>query len=176
MIIIIQRLAELRIAKNNEKWMKGQGGIEFGQKHYRLMVGIHILFFLSYIMEVTYFYKNISPYWPILICFFLITQAGRVWALTSLGRFWNTKIIVLPNAEVVMKGPYKFLKHPNYVIVTLEFLIIPLIYQAYVTTILFSFLNLWILSIRIPEEEKALKEHTTYSQTFPRSQRFLNKV
>jgi methyltransferase len=175
-MIILQRFAELVIAKQNEKWMKIHGGVEFGHKHYRIMVGLHSLFFLFLIGEVYYFNKELSPIWPVLVTFFIITQAGRVWALTSLGRYWNTKIIVLPNAEVIVKGPYKYLKHPNYVIVTLEFIIIPLLFQAYLTCIVFSLLNIWILSIRIPEEEKALTKLTTYSQSLGHARRFFPKI
>jgi methyltransferase len=175
-MIILQRLAELVIAKQNEKWMKNHGGVEFGQKHYRIMVGLHSLFFLFLIAEVYYFNKELSPIWPILVTFFIITQAGRVWALTSLGRYWNTKIIVLPDAEVIVKGPYKYLRHPNYVIVTLEFIIIPLLFQANLTCIVFSLLNIWILSIRIPEEEKALTKLTTYSQALGQARRFFPKI
>lgn len=175
-VLVLQRLLELRIAKQNEKWMKSQGGIEFGEKHYRLMVGLHTLFFLFYFWEVTAFEKSISTVWPILLLFFFLTQAGRVWALTSLGKYWNTKIIVLPNSDVVVKGPYQYVKHPNYVIVILEFMIIPLLFQAYLTLIIFSLLNLWILSIRIPEEERALSSLTQYHNSFERTGRFLPKL
>lgn len=175
-LIILQRLAELLVARQNEKWMKNLGGVEFGQTHYRVMVALHSLFFLFYFWEVYYFEKEISPIWPLLLILFMLTQAGRVWALTSLGRYWNTKIIVLPEAEVIVKGPYKYLRHPNYVIVTLEFIIIPLLFQAYFTFIVFSLLNIWILSIRIPEEEKALTKFTTYSQSLGGARRFFPKL
>jgi methyltransferase len=175
-ILILQRLAELVVAKQNEKWMKKHGGVEFGQKHYRIMVILHTLFFLVYFGEVYYLKKELSPIWPLLISFFILTQAGRIWALTSLGRYWNTKIIVLPDADVVIKGPYKYLRHPNYVIVTLEFIMIPLLFQAYLTCLIFSFLNIWILSVRIPEEEKALSKLTTYSQALGQARRFFPKL
>jgi methyltransferase len=175
-ILILQRLVELKVAKNNERWMKSQGGIEFGQKHYRIMVGLHSLFFIFYMGEVFFFQKEISSYWPVLLFLFILTQSGRVWALTSLGKYWNTKIIVLPNADVIKKGPYKYVKHPNYLIVTLEFIIVPLMFQAYITMILFSILNVLILSVRIPEEERALKELTGYGQSFNQVRRFFPKI
>jgi methyltransferase len=176
LILILQRLVELRVAKTNEKWMKSQGGIEFGQKHYRLMVGLHSLFFLFYLGEVYLLGKEIAPYWPVLLFLFILTQSGRVWALTSLGKYWNTKIIVLPNADVIKKGPYKYMKHPNYVIVVMEFLIVPLLFQAYLTALLFSLLNLFILSIRIPEEEKALSQYTSYRESLSQVSRFFPKL
>lgn len=171
--IIFQRITELVIAKRNEKWMKSQGAIEFGRGHYPAMVAIHTAFFLSFILEVIYFQKDLSAYWPLLFTVFLITQAMRVWALTSLGRFWNTKIIILPGAEVIKKGPYKLIKHPNYLIVAVELIVIPLIFNAFVTMIAFTLLNIMILSIRIPAEERALKELTAYEHKFSQQGRFL---
>lgn len=165
-LIIFQRVSELFIAKKNERWMKQQGAIEFGQSHYPFIVIVHSLFIVCYILEVVLFNKELSSSWPILVFVFLLTQAGRLWALRSLGPFWNTKIIVLPNANIVKRGPYRFLKHPNYVIVTAEFLLIPLIFQAYVTVVAFSLLNAIILMIRIPAEEKALKQLTKYEDAF----------
>ena len=162
LLLIAQRLAELLIARRNEQWMKQRGAREFGQTHYRFIVFFHSLFFVSYWIEVTVWDSALSPIWPLLLTIFLFTQLVRVWALTSLGKFWNTKIIVLPGASVVQKGPYRFLKHPNYMVVILEFIIIPLFFQAHYTTILFTVLNLLVLSIRIPAEEKALNELTEY--------------
>jgi methyltransferase len=157
-VIIIQRILELILAKRNEKWMKSQGAIEFGQKHYPVIVFVHILFFISLIAEVHYFHKGISPLWPLLFIAFLAVQAVRIWAISSLGTYWNTKILVLPGASVIKKGPYKFLKHPNYCVVALELIIIPFMFNAYFTAILFTLLNIFVLSIRIPAEEKALKK------------------
>ncbi|WNS73964.1 isoprenylcysteine carboxylmethyltransferase family protein [Bacillus sp. DTU_2020_1000418_1_SI_GHA_SEK_038] len=165
-VIIIQRIAELSIAKKNERFMKSQGALEFGQLHYPFIVAVHSLFFVSYIMEVSLFGSELSSYWPILLPLFLLTQAGRIWALKSLGPYWNTKIIVLPNARIIRKGPYRYIKHPNYVIVAAEFLIIPLMFEAYLTTALFTILNIIILAIRIPAEENALKKLTAYEQAF----------
>ncbi|AIE60481.1 isoprenylcysteine carboxyl methyltransferase family protein [Bacillus methanolicus] len=172
-VIIIQRLLELIVAKQNEKWMKSQGAVEFGQKHYPVIVIVHLLFFFVLITEVQYFHKDISPLWPLLLFAFLAAQAIRIWALLSLGRYWNTKILVLPGASVVKKGPYKFLKHPNYCVVALEFVIIPIMFQAYFTAIIFSLLNILVLSIRIPVEERALKKFTEYEISFKRKNRFI---
>ncbi|MEQ2528610.1 isoprenylcysteine carboxylmethyltransferase family protein [Bacillaceae bacterium CLA-AA-H227] len=172
-IIILQRLIELFIARKNEAWMMSQGGVEVGQSHYRYMVILHICFFISLLLEVFFFNRTSSSAWPILLIGFIFTQIGRVWVILSLGRYWNTKIIVLPQANVVKKGPYQFLKHPNYVIVSLELIIIPLMFQAYFTAVLFTLLNILILSIRIPAEEKALLELTEYGEVFSKQKRFL---
>ncbi|MDP4161912.1 MAG: isoprenylcysteine carboxylmethyltransferase family protein [Bacillota bacterium] len=174
--VTLQRICELIIAKQNEKWMKKQGAVEFGQAHYRAMVLIHFLFFLSFLSEVIFLKKVISPFWVVLLILFLITQVVRIWALFSLGKYWNTKILVLPETKVVKRGPYRFLKHPNYAIVTIELMIIPLLFQAYLTAIFFSILNMVILSVRIPAEEKALKELTNYDGEFENYKRFVPKM
>ena len=108
------------------------------------------------------FFKSIfTPYYALLIVF-LCLQLFRVWCLVSLGSFWNTKIIILRGANVVAKGPYSYIRHPNYLVVCLEIVVLPLMFQAYVTAVCFTILNFIILSIRIPMEEKALKEATNY--------------
>lgn len=165
-IVIFQRLVELFIAKRNEKWMRSQGAFEAGAGHYPIMVSMHTAFFISLILEVLVIDRPLSPLWIPLLSLFLIAQIARVWCLTSLGKFWNTKIIILPGANVVRKGPYQFIRHPNYVIVAIELLVLPLLFSAYFTAIVFSLLNLWMLSVRIPTEEKALKEVTNYKEEF----------
>ncbi|WP_338470903.1 isoprenylcysteine carboxylmethyltransferase family protein [Niallia sp. XMNu-256] len=155
-LIVLQRIGELIIAKRNEEWMKARGAQEFGQEHYPFIVFIHTLFFIVFFLEVMIGNNEINPLWPIILSIFFITQCVRVWALTSLGRYWNTKIIVKPGVELVSKGPYRFLKHPNYLVVTIEFIVIPLLFQAYFTAFFFSVLNVIILRIRIAAEERAL--------------------
>lgn len=172
-LIIFQRITELVIARKNEAWMKKQGAMEFGQGHYPAMVAIHTAFFLFFIAEVTLLNKQLSDYWPVLLALFLFAQGMRIWALASLGRFWNTKIIILPGAKVIKRGPYKIIKHPNYLIVTIEILVIPLMFNAYITMALFTLLNILILSIRIPAEERALKELTKYESALTNQGRFL---
>lgn len=172
-LIIFQRITELVIARKNEVWMKGQGAVEFGQGHYPAMVSIHTAFFISFILEVILLDKNLSDYWPVLLALFIFTQAMRIWALTSLGRFWNTKIIILPGANVVKRGPYKIIKHPNYLIVAIELIVIPLMFNAFITMAVFTLLNILILSIRIPVEEKALRELTKYESEFSNQGRFV---
>lgn len=174
--IVIQRLFELRIAKSNEKWMKQRGAVEFGEKHYRYMVMMHLFFFLFLSCEKVFRNQGLSPFWGILIILFLVAQLFRIWAITSLGRFWNTKIIVLRNASVIRKGPYCFIKHPNYFVVAVELAVVPLMFNAFLTAGLFTLLNIIMLMIRIPEEEKALKELTEYEGTFKDCNRFLPNV
>ncbi len=161
-IVIIQRLVELWIAKKNEIWIKKQGAIEAGRNHYKIMVFIHACFFLSLVIEVYGLKRTMILNWWIFLVLFGLTQVGRIWVITALGRFWNTKILVLPNTNIVKKGPYRWFKHPNYIIVTLELFIIPFMFQAYYTLIAFFILNQLILAVRIPAEEKMLGLYTNY--------------
>lgn len=160
--VILQRLVELVIAKRNEKSMLIKGAYEVGASHYKFMVLLHASFFVSFLIEVVFFKSIFTPnYW--LLGMFILLQLLRVWCLMSLGTFWNTKIIILPGANVVVRGPYKFLRHPNYLVVCLEIVVLPLMFQAYITAVCFTVLNLIMMSIRIPIEEKALKEATNYA-------------
>ena len=164
--VIIQRIVELFVARRNELWIRSQGGYEAGASHYPFMVAIHVGFFISLILEVLVFERTLPPYWPILFVLFTVLQLMRVWVISSLGRFWNTKILVLPGANVVKKGPFLFIRHPNYVVVTLEIITIPLMFGAYFTALVFTLLNFAILSVRIPIEEAALREVTDYKEVF----------
>lgn len=165
-IVCVQRVIELVIAKRNEKWMLEQGAYEAGKEHYPLIVFVHVSFFLSLIAEVIIFRRELAVWWAVAFFLFVVAQAGRIWSIYSLGRFWNTKIIVLPGAKVVKRGPYKYIRHPNYLIVTLELLLLPLIFQAYYTAVIFTLLNLAVLTVRMRVEEEALIEATDYEDIF----------
>lgn len=175
-LLILQRLVELWIARKNEKWMLEQGAIEYGHEHYRYMVWMHLLFFLVFFSEKILLNREMSNAWRWLLFVFILAQLVRIWALVSLGRYWNTKIIVLPNTNVIKKGPYRWIKHPNYLVVSLELLVIPLLFNAYITVVAFTILNIIMLSIRIPMEEHALKNHTRYEGVFQSCNRFLPKL
>ncbi|MBU9710690.1 isoprenylcysteine carboxyl methyltransferase family protein [Evansella tamaricis] len=157
-ILLIQRGLELVAAKRNEKWMVNRGGLEFGKGHYKWIVLLHAGFFFFLSMEVLVTGAEFHPLWPIVISILLTAQLARYWVLLSLGKFWNTKIIILPGETMVKKGPYQWVKHPNYLIVAVEILTIPLLFQAYYTAVIFSVLNsLLLIFVRIPKEEEALQ-------------------
>lgn len=156
------------VAKQNEKKMLSLGAYEVGSSHYPFMIMLHISFFISLIFEVIIFERTLSPLFLYLLFFFLLVQSLRIWCLTTLGMYWNTKIIILPGTNVVKKGPYLFMKHPNYFVVCCEILLLPIMFQAYMTAIIFTILNIIMLSIRIPIEEKALMEATNYQSRFKR--------
>lgn len=161
--LILQRTIELRIAAQNEKWMKKRGGIELAKEHYKYFIILHVLFFLSIFTEVqSIATRKEIPFYVSFFIIFILLQIGRIWCIYSLGRFWNTKIIVLPKVSVIKKGPYKYIKHPNYIIVFFELIIIPLMFGAYVTAFIFPFIHVLLLVIRIPHEDKALGRNIHY--------------
>ncbi|MFD4706559.1 isoprenylcysteine carboxyl methyltransferase family protein [Gottfriedia sp. NPDC058432] len=156
LFIIIQRVIELGIAKKNEKKLKMRGALEFGQEHYKFFIILHNMFFISILIE-NYFIQYIEiGFLTFLLIVFVILQLARVWVISTLGERWNTKIIILPNEKLVKRGLYKYIKHPNYIIVTIELLVIPIMFHAYITTVIFSVCNLILLKVRIREENKAL--------------------
>lgn len=169
MLVLIQRVTELFIAKRNEKKLRAQGAYEVGAAHYPYMLALHCGFFISLITEVLWLGTSPSRYILVLGGFFVVVQMLRVWCLASLGSFWNTKIIILPSAQVVKKGPYQFLRHPNYMIVCLEIVLLPLMFSAYITAVIFTLLNVAMLRVRIPVEERALIEATNYEEKFMKS-------
>ncbi|WP_227938713.1 isoprenylcysteine carboxyl methyltransferase family protein [Alkalihalobacillus deserti] len=172
LLVVVQRIVEVLIANRNAKWIRSQGGYEAGKDHYKYIVALHFLFFISLLIEVTVT-NHTFMLWSVLpLVVFLLAQLGRVWALSSLGRFWNTRIMILPGAKVIAKGPYRYLRHPNYAIVVTELACLPLIFQAYWTAIVFTILNAVILSTRIQVEERALEEATNYQKTFEKRRRF----
>ena len=149
---IIQRLSELVVAKRNEKWLRKNAAVEYGQRHYPFIVLLHTLFILSMIVE--YASRSEVPMDCVFLIFFFILIVAKIWIISSLGKYWNTKIFRIPGSFPLKKGPYKFFKHPNYIIVVLEFMVVPLVFHLYYTAIIFSLLNALMLWIRISEEDK----------------------
>jgi len=154
--VILLRIGELLLSKRNEKWLLQNGAIEYGKKHYPLIVTLHLLFFISLIIE--YLTRQTSSYSLLFIILYFLIIVFKAWVILSLGKFWNTKIYHISNLPLVKKGPYKYLKHPNYMIVIAEIAVIPLAFHLYFTAITFSILNAMMLFVRIKEEDKILKE------------------
>lgn len=155
-ILIIQRISELLLARRNEKIVRAKGAREYDEKGYKVIVLMHIFFFISLISEYILLDRTINHFWAPLLIFFLIAQILRYWAISTLGYNWNTKILTTPNTSPVRSGPYKYLNHPNYLSVVIEIAVIPLIFSCYITSVIFSVFNLLLLKRRIRIEEKAL--------------------
>jgi methyltransferase len=154
--VIFQRLVELIIAKRNEKTAFANGGVEYDREGYKVIVLMHTCFFLSMIFEFFYFARSLNRYWFIYFIFFCAAQILRYWAIITLGKSWNTRIIITPGSGLIKRGPYRFMDHPNYSAVITELAVLPMIFSCYITAIVFSFFNLLLLSRRIRIEEKAL--------------------
>lgn len=153
--IILLRIGELILSKRNEKWLVKNGAKEYGKQHYKLIVLLHILFFFSLIFE--FVNQETKSYSLVLLNSYLFLLAFKFWVISTLGKYWNTKIYRIPNTTLINKGPYKYFKHPNYFVVIVEIAVIPLIFHLYYTSIIFTVLNAIILSLRVKEENKALK-------------------
>ncbi|MED3647592.1 isoprenylcysteine carboxyl methyltransferase family protein [Halalkalibacterium halodurans] len=175
-LVIVQRLVEVGLANQNAKWIRSKGGYEVGQTHYKYLVLLHGFFFVSLITEVTIKGVAFDLWSAIPFAWFLFAQILRLWALSSLGRFWNTRIMILPDANVIASGPYRYIKHPNYAVVIIEIAMLPLFFKAYMTAFLFSLLNAIVLYIRIHTEEEALQAATNYEAVFEGKARFTPKL
>lgn len=158
-VLVVQRLAELALAKRNAGLALASGGREYGASHYPLIVALHVGWFIAWIVEHVFKGGELADPWWLFAGIIILTQIVRYWTILTLGPAWNTRIIVVPGAQRVKKGPFRWLSHPNYVVVLIEFFIIPLFVGAYVTAFIATTVNYLLLTkIRIPAEEKALSE------------------
>jgi len=151
-----QRLFELAISKRHAEALRARGAIEHGQGHFPLLVLVHVLLLAGIVFEVIVLGARPPASWPVWAALFLAGQLLRYAAIRALGPFWNVRVLVVPGAPLVRTGPYRFLRHPNYVAVVMELLAAPLIFGAWRTAIVVSALNGVALWIRIRCEERAL--------------------
>lgn len=154
----LQRLLELRLSRRNERRARARGAVEYGADHYPWMVALHVSWLLSTLVEGFLRRPEFPAYWPVPLALFLLVQPLRYRAILSLGERWNTKILVVPGERLVRRGPYRYLSHPNYVVVAVEILTFPLVFGAWITALLFSALNAALLYVRVREENRALAE------------------
>ena len=155
-----ERIVELVISKRNAKLAFDKGGMEFGQRHFPFMVVLHTGFLLACLAEVFLVGRPFIPALGIpMLVIALLCQAGRYWVIHTLGSQWNTRVIVVPGAgRVDAAGLYRWMRHPNYWIVAIEGVALPLVHTAWVTAIAFTVLNaILLLRFRIPIENGALK-------------------
>ena len=157
-LVAIQRLLELRLSRRNERILRAQGAVERGQRHYPLIVAMHALWLLSTLVEGILRGPRIPGWWPVPLALFLLAQLLRYWAILSLGGYWNTRVLVVPGTRLVARGPYRYLRHPNYVSVAVEILTLPLIFGAWITALVFSALNASLMYVRIGTEDRALAQ------------------
>ncbi len=174
-LLVCERLVELWLSKRNAARAFARGGVESGQRHYQVMVAFHTLFLVACVAEVF----GLGRPFPGLGGWVALgaavgAQALRYWAIATLGERWNSRIIVLPEVPPVTGGPYRYLRHPNYVAVVLELLVVPLIHGAWLTAAVFTVGNAALLFVRIRAEEAALG--AGYARAFAQHPRFVPEV
>ncbi|MDP4505130.1 isoprenylcysteine carboxyl methyltransferase family protein [Nonomuraea turcica] len=158
-LVGLERVAELVLARRNAAWSMARGGVVTGQGHYPWMVALHTGLLVCAPLEVALGERPFLPVigWPML-ALVVAAQALRWWCITTLGPRWNTQVIVVPGLPLVTRGPYRFrwLRHPNYVAVAAEGLALPLVHTAWVTALAFTVLNAALMVVRIRCENAAL--------------------
>jgi methyltransferase len=156
-----ERIGELVTSRRHAAWAFARGGVESGRGHFPAMVLLHSALLVGAVAEVWLLGRPFIPAlgWPML-ALAVLCQAGRIWIIRSLGPQWNTRIIVVPGLALSRRGPYRWgwLRHPNYVLVAVEGVAIPLIHTAWITAVAFTVLNaILLLGFRIPAEDRALR-------------------
>ena len=155
--VAVERLAELIVATRNLAWSRARGGVEFGAGHYLPMVLLHTALLVGCVVEVwTRRPEFIAALGWAMVVLVVLAQALRWWCINTLGYQWNTRIIVVPGGTRVRAGPYRIFAHPNYVAVVVEGIALPLVYSAWITAVVFTVLNAFLLYVRIQAEEAAL--------------------
>lgn len=149
--VLFQRLSELAIARTNTARLLAAGAYEHAPGHYPLIVAVHA----GWLATLFWLAPGRDIQW-LLFGLFLLLQAGRLWVLRTLGPRWTTRIIVLPNAPLIDGGPFRFVRHPNYLVVIGEIAVLPLVFGLWQVAVVFSILNAVVLAIRIRAETGAL--------------------
>jgi methyltransferase len=150
-LVTLQRIGELWLSNRNTKALLAQGAQEAGASHYPLIVAVHAAW-----LAALWWLAPGRPIGFAWLALYVLLQVARLWVLTTLGSRWTTRIIVLPGAPLVRAGPYRFVSHPNYLVVVAEIAVLPLVFGLWPVALLFSALNAAILAIRIREENRAL--------------------
>lgn len=156
-LVAIERIVELAVSKRNLAWSKAHGGIEFSFGHYPFMVFLHTGLLFGALVEVHLSKPKLVPglAWTMFVLV-IASQILRWWCVTTLGKRWNTRIVIVPNLPRVTSGPYKYLSHPNYVAVVIEGFALPMVGFSWITATIFMALNIPLLIVRIRAENRAL--------------------
>lgn len=173
-LVAAGRVVELRIAARSQRALLARGGVEVAPGHYRWMVLQHTAFLVCCPLEVWLLGRRFLPALGIPMLLLVVLATGlRYWVITALDGRWTTRIVVLPGSSPVTSGPYRFLRHPNYLAVITEILALPLVHTAWITAIVFSALNALILRVRIRAEEEALSRMSNYGTVFANRSRLM---
>jgi methyltransferase len=158
LLVAAERVAEMVVSRRNAAWSLERGGVESGQGHFPVMVVLHTAFLAGMLVEAWWRRPEVPGVlaWSMLGVA-VACQAGRWWCIWALGRHWNTRVIVVPGAPPVLRGPYRFLSHPNYLVVVVEGVALPLVHAAWISAIVFTVLNSALLTVRLRVETAALR-------------------
>jgi methyltransferase len=153
-----ERVVELVVSRRHIRWAMARGGVEFGKELYPWMVTIHVGLLVGCVLEVVAFDRPFLPWlgWPMLLGV-SASQALRWWCIASLGQQWSTRVVVVPGAGYVSTGPYRWIRHPNYLAVVVEGVCLPLVHTAWITCLTFTLANAVVLRNRIHTENRALE-------------------
>ncbi len=164
-LVGLERVAELVVSVRNAAWSRERGGVESGLGHFPFMVVLHTGLLVGALVEAWVRRPDVPPLlaWSML-ALVVASQALRWWCIATLGRRWNTRVIIVPGLPPVTSGPYRYLRHPNYVAVVVEGVALPLVHAAWITAVVFSVLNAGLLAVRIRTENEALATRPTVSE------------
>ena len=156
-LVGLERVAELVVSTRNATWSRERGGIETGRGHFPFMVVLHTALLVGALVEAWVRRPDVPSVlaWSML-ALVIASQALRWWCISTLGRRWNTRVIVVPGLPPVTSGPYRLFRHPNYVAVVIEGVALPLVHAAWITAVVFTVLNAGLLMVRIRAENAAL--------------------
>jgi methyltransferase len=159
-LVACERAFELWLSRRNAARAFARGGVELGREHFGWMRALHALLLAGSALEVTGLGRAFDARLALpMLALVIGAQALRYWAIAALGARWNVRVIVVPGDPAVTTGPYRWLRHPNYLAVVIEGFALPLVHGAWLTALVFSVLNAWLLRTRIRVEERALAEH-----------------
>jgi methyltransferase len=157
LLVALERVAELVISQRNLQWSMERGGQEFGRGHYPAMVVLHVALLAGALVEVRVADRDMVPALAVpMLGLVVVAQALRWWCIATLGRRWNTRVVIVPGLPRVASGPYRWIAHPNYLAVVIEGVALPLVGSAWVTAFLFTAFNGVLLTVRIRTEDAAL--------------------
>lgn len=155
-LVLAERLVELPLARANLRWALERGGVEHDHAFTRWLIAFHVVFFAGWLAELTVRGGGLAVLPLVAFGAFLVLEGGRAWVVLTLGRRWNTRVVVIPGTPPVRGGPFRLLPHPNYLIVALELYAYPLLTGCWWTAGIAGTLNLFVLARRIRGEERAL--------------------
>ncbi len=171
------RLMEVRISRRNQRRLMAQGVAKVPEPHFRWMILLHISVLVGAALEVLFLHRPFIPALAIGMGFlFVLANALRWWVIRTLSEHWNIQVMASAQLGVVTRGPFRWIRHPNYLAVFVELIALPLIYTAWLTAIFAGSANAWVLSQRLAVEERVLLANPTYQATMAAKPRFLPKL